>query len=88
MGVHYLEIHCGLDEQAHGLCSLAELQTIRDYLSIPLAVAGGINETTIQQVQNAGADVVAIGGAIYKARSPGEAAKRLREKIASPAAIA
>lgn len=77
-----------MDEQAHGLCSLAELQTIRDYLSIPLAVAGGINETTIQQVQNAGADVVAIGGAIYKASSPGEAAKRLREKIASPAAIA
>ncbi len=45
-------------------------------------MAGGINESTIEQVQNSGADVVAVGGAIYKAASPGEAGKRLREKIA------
>jgi 3-hexulose-6-phosphate synthase len=50
--------------------------------------AQGINGITIQQVQNAGADVVAVGGAIYKANSPSEAAKRLREKIVFPAAIA
>lgn len=87
MGADYLEIHCGLDEQAQGLCSLAELQTIRNEISIPLSVAGGINETTIQQVQAAGVEVVAVGGAIYKAASPGEAAKRLKEKIAVAVAV-
>lgn len=83
LGVNYIELHCGLDEQARGLCSLEQIKTIRDKTSIPLSVAGGIKEDTIQQVEAAGADVVAVGAAIYGAKSPGEAARRLREKIAS-----
>jgi 3-hexulose-6-phosphate synthase len=83
MGVNYLEIHCGLDEQAHGLCSLNELKTIREMVKIPLSIAGGIKEDTIQQVEAAGADVAAVGAAIYGAKSPKEAARRIREKIAS-----
>lgn len=82
LGVSYLELHCGLDEQAHGLCTLNELKTIREMVSIPLSAAGGINENTIQQVEAAGADVAAVGAAIYGALSPKEAARRLREKIA------
>lgn len=81
LGVTYLELHCGLDEQAHGLCSLSELQSLRDVIKIPLSVAGGINENSIQQVEAAGANMVAVGAAIYAAKSPGEAARRLREKI-------
>ncbi|MFB2893514.1 hypothetical protein ACE1CI_11430 [Aerosakkonemataceae cyanobacterium BLCC-F50] len=50
-------------------------------------MAGGINESTIEQVQNLGADVVAVGGAIYKATSLGEAAKLLRKKIAVKIAV-
>lgn len=81
LGVNYLELHFGLDEQAHGVFNLSEIQSIRDEIKIPLSVAGGIKEDTIQQVEAAGADMVAVGGAIYKAHSPGEAARRLREKI-------
>lgn len=81
LGVNYLELHCGLDEQAHGLCTLNELKAIREIVSIPLCAAGGINENTIQQVEAAGADVAAVGAAIYAAPSPKEAARRLHEKI-------
>lgn len=81
IGVNFIELHCGLDQQAHGLCSLSELKTIREVLQIPVAVAGGINETSIQQVEAAGAAIVAVGAAIYSAKSPREAALRLREKI-------
>lgn len=87
LGVNYLEIHSGLDEQAQGLSPLNAIQAIRNAVKIPLSVAGGIKEDTIQQVQSAGADMVAVGAAIYKAQSPGEAARRLREKITSEVAI-
>ena len=80
--VNYLELLCGLDEQDDSLCSLSEIQTLRDIVKIRLSISG-IKEDTIQQVEAAGADVVAVGAAIYGAKSPGEAARRLREKIAS-----
>lgn len=82
MGVHYLEMHWGLDEQSHHHWDFSELTTLRDTIKIPFAVAGGVNETTIGQVQATGAEIVAIGGAIYHAASPKEAARRLRDKLA------
>jgi 3-hexulose-6-phosphate synthase len=87
LGINYLEIHSGLDEQAQGLSPLNAIQAIRNAVKIPLSVAGGIKEETIQQVQAAGADMVAVGAAIYKAQFPGEAARRLREKITSEVAV-
>lgn len=83
LGVNFLELHCGLDEQAHGLCTLNELKVIRELISIPLIAAGGINNNTIQQVEAAGADVAAVGAAIYNAPSPKDAARHLQEKIAA-----
>ncbi|MBD2777780.1 3-hexulose-6-phosphate synthase [Iningainema tapete] len=84
LGVNYLELHTGLDEQAHGGVSrLDELQTLRGMVKIPLSAAGGIKEDTIQQVEAAGAQIAAVGAAIYAAKSPKEAARRIREKITS-----
>ncbi|MBG1270924.1 3-hexulose-6-phosphate synthase [Nostoc sp. WHI] len=85
LGVNYLELHCGLDEQAHHLCAstVDDLTAIRSAVSISLSAAGGINEKTIQEVEAAGADVAAVGAAIYSAKSPAEAARILREKINS-----
>jgi 3-hexulose-6-phosphate synthase len=82
LGVHYLEIHSGLDEQAHGtFASSDKIQALRELVKIPLSVAGGINENTIEQIQAAGANIAAIGGAIYNAKSPVDAVRHLRELI-------
>jgi len=83
LGVTFVELHCGLDEQARGLCSLSELQSFGDQVSLSFSVAGGINQTTIQQVEAAGADTVAVGAAIYAATSPAAATRQLREKLSS-----
>ena len=83
LGIQSLEMHWGLDEQSHHHWDFSELQSIRDTVGISFAVAGGINETTIQQVQSIGADIVAVGGAIYNAPSPREAARQLREKLST-----
>jgi 3-hexulose-6-phosphate synthase len=60
---------------------LSELQAFSNSVKIRFSVAGGINEHTILQVEAAGANTVAIGAAIYASSSPGEVARRLREKI-------
>ncbi len=81
MGVNYIEIHCGLDQQAAGSCSWTKFQAIKDLVNIPLAVAGGINVDTIQQVEAAGAAIAAVGGAIYHASSPANAARQIKAKL-------
>jgi 3-hexulose-6-phosphate synthase len=83
MGVNYLELHCGLDDQARHLCAstVDTLNSLRNVTSIALSAAGGINENTIQQVESAGADIAAVGAAIYSSSSPQEAARRIRKKM-------
>ncbi|MBW4473904.1 MAG: orotidine 5'-phosphate decarboxylase [Stenomitos rutilans HA7619-LM2] len=83
LGVNYLEVHCGLDDQAQHLCAstVDALTSLREATSLALSAAGGINETTIGQVAASGADVAAVGAAIYAAKSPGEAARRIREQL-------
>jgi 3-hexulose-6-phosphate synthase len=87
LGVSFVELHSGLDEQALGRSGLSELQSFSNSVKIPFSVAGGINENTILQVEAAGANTVAIGAAIYASSSPGEVARRLRDKIATVSSV-
>jgi 3-hexulose-6-phosphate synthase len=48
---------------------------------IPFSIAGGINTERIEGVESAGATIAVAGAAIYGAKNPEVAAKRLREKI-------
>jgi 3-hexulose-6-phosphate synthase len=81
LGVSFVELHSGLDEQALGVSGLSGLESFKSNVAIPFSVAGGINENTILQVAAAGANTVAVGAAIYANSAPGEVARRLREKI-------
>ena len=83
MKVNFIEVHCGLDQQAEGLCSWATFQKIQNQVQIPLAVAGGISVDTIKQVETGGAAIAAVGGAIYNAISPKNAAYEIRAKLAA-----
>lgn len=50
---------------------------IKQAVTIPVVAIGGINEDNIQQVLNAGADMVAVASAILKQMDISEATKRL-----------
>lgn len=50
---------------------------IKQAVTIPVVAIGGINEDNIQQVLNAGADMVAVASAILKQMDIAEAIKRL-----------
>lgn len=81
LGAKFVEMHAGLDEQAKPGYNLNVLLSAGEEARVPFSVAGGVNLSTIEAVQRAGADVAVAGGAIYSAADPELAAKELRAAI-------
>ncbi|WP_263411572.1 3-hexulose-6-phosphate synthase [Terriglobus tenax] len=81
LGVSWVELHAGLDEQAQAGYSIDNLLAAGRDASIPFSVAGGINLDRIGAVEKAGATIAVAGAAIYGAADPAAAAKALRAKI-------
>ncbi len=82
LGAQIVGVHTGLDAQAAGQTPFEDLQAIADLgLDVRVSVAGGIKPATVQQVVEAGADIIVVGAAIYGAPSPAEAAREIRELV-------
>jgi 3-hexulose-6-phosphate synthase len=81
LGAKFVEFHAGLDEQAQPGYDLSGLLNAGEEARVPFSVAGGVNASTIQAVQRAGADVAVAGSAIYSAADPALAAKELKAAI-------
>jgi len=67
MGASYIGIHIAIDEQMQGKTPWDTLRAVAQAVSIPIAVAGGINSETAPLAIEAGASIVVVGGAITKA---------------------
>jgi len=81
LGVSWVELHAGLDEQAQAGYSIEKLLEVGRNSHVPFSVAGGINAERIEGVESAGASIAVAGAAIYGAKEPAAAAKGLRNKI-------
>ena len=82
LGAQIMGIHTGLDAQAAGHTPFGDLNDIaRLGLGVRISVAGGIKQATVQQVVEAGANIIVVGAAIYGAPSPAEAAREIRELV-------
>lgn len=81
LGVSWVELHAGLDEQAQPGYSIEKLLEVGRKAHVPFSVAGGVNAERIGGVESAGATIAVAGAAIYGAKDPAAAAKNLREKI-------
>jgi 3-hexulose-6-phosphate synthase len=80
LGAHIIGVHTGLDAQAAGQTPFADLQAVAKLgLPVRISVAGGIKQSTVQQVAQAGANIVVVGAAIYGAASPADAAREICE---------
>lgn len=88
LGVDYLCIHIGIDEQMKGETPLTTLKQISEKIHIPLAVAGGINSETVVDVLKSGAGIVIVGGAITKAKDVTTATSQIKKAIISQKSIA
>ncbi|ASI98098.1 bifunctional 3-hexulose-6-phosphate synthase/6-phospho-3-hexuloisomerase [Thermococcus celer] len=77
MGVHYILVHTGIDEQVQGKSPLEDLGKVVNSVNVPVAVAGGLNLETIPKVIELGATIVIVGGAITKAKDPEEVTRKI-----------
>jgi 3-hexulose-6-phosphate synthase / 6-phospho-3-hexuloisomerase len=81
IGVDYLCIHVGIDEQMIGKKPIDTLRKIVKKTKIPIAVAGGINSETAAEMVKAGASIIIVGGAITKAKDVKQATAVIKKAI-------
>ncbi|MDN3595076.1 3-hexulose-6-phosphate synthase [Zunongwangia endophytica] len=81
LGVEFVELHAGLDEQAKPGYSIDVLVEEASRAGVPVSIAGGVNIDSIKKVKESGAVVAVAGGAIYGAEDPAAAAKALKEAL-------
>jgi len=82
LGVDYIGIHCSIDDQMAARNPFSELKDIAKHLSIPIAVAGGINSETVSDAVKSGASIVIVGGAINKSRDAKKATEEIMRSMA------
>ncbi len=84
MGVDEIGVHAAIDEQMSGTTDpFARLRAVREAVSVPVSIAGGIHSETAVEAMNAGADIVIVGGAITKAKDPKQATEQLLTVLAT-----
>jgi len=87
LGVDYLCIHVGIDEQMHGKNPHRVLSSLVKQTNIPIAVAGGLNSETVADMIRIGACIVIVGGAITKAKNVTEAVKTIKNAMTQKKSI-
>lgn len=80
-GAAYISVHTAIDDQMHGKTPFDILHRISDKVSMPVAVAGGINSENVVDAVNAGASIVIVGGYITKSKDPRAAAESIKRAI-------
>ena len=81
LGVDYIGVHTGVDEQAGGADPLAALAQVRATVEIPVVVAGGISLDTIEAILALEPAIVVVGSHITGADDPLAAACAFRAAI-------
>jgi 3-hexulose-6-phosphate synthase/6-phospho-3-hexuloisomerase len=81
MGAHHVSIHCPIDAQMQGQAPWADLAAVRQAVTCPIAVAGGLNSETAADAVAAGAEIIIVGGAITKATDAAAAARAVRRAL-------
>ena len=85
--VDYLCAHTGIDQQMVGMHSLDLLIQLSGEVSMPLAVAGGLEAEDAAEAVTRGADIIIIGGSIVRSADVAGSTRRIREAIDQPVEI-
>ncbi len=83
MGTAFLCVHTSIDMQMQGKLPFNDLKAVASEVSIPIAVAGGVNSETAADAIKAGASIVIVGGAITKSADAKAATETIKKAIAT-----
>jgi len=83
MGIDIINIHVGLDQQVLGFKPVDLVRDVSKAVSskVLVSAAGGLNSETAVQAWEAGADIIIVGGSLYKATSPEESARKIVQSL-------
>jgi 3-hexulose-6-phosphate synthase/6-phospho-3-hexuloisomerase len=81
LGVDYICVHVGIDQQMTGRDTIAFLKEIVKEVTIPVAAAGGIDALSGEEAIASGASIVIVGGSVTRSADVTGAARRIREAI-------
>jgi len=83
LGVDYICVHIGVDQQMIGKDPIEALRKVCSAVSVPVAVAGGLNSESCVDALEAGATIIIVGGAIIKAKDVTKAARTIKSAMLS-----
>lgn len=82
IGVHVLAVHTGADQQAAGRTPLDDLKVMKKVAKkAKIAVAGGINSSTIENYVKLDPDIIIVGSGITRAENPTDEVKKIKEAM-------
>ena len=81
LGVDYLCVHVGIDEQMAGGTPFGTVRKVSEASSLPVAAAGGINSETAAEAVRSGASIVIVGGAVTKAPNVAESTRLIKKAM-------
>jgi len=82
LGVDYINLHTGIDQQMMGEDPLQFLKSLK--INVPIAVAGGLDAQSCADAVISGASIVIVGGNIVRSSNVTASAKAIRESIDNP----
>ncbi len=82
MGIDYINIHAGIDQQMTGDDPVKDLKKFK--VNVPVAVAGGLDAKSAAKAVVSGARIVIVGGNIVRSSNVTAAAKAIRHSIDVP----
>jgi len=84
MGVDIICAHAGIDQQMVGRTSVDLVRELRGKVSVPVAVAGGLDAESAAEAVAAGAGIVIVGGSIVRSGDVAASARKIRKAIDRP----
>ena len=84
LGVDYINVHAGIDQQMMGQDSLSIMKEVVNEVSIPVAIAGGLDAQSCAEAVVAGASIVIVGGNIVRSSDVTASARDIRSSVDSP----
>jgi 3-hexulose-6-phosphate synthase/6-phospho-3-hexuloisomerase len=87
LGIDIIVAHVGIDQQMVGKSSIDLLSLLAGNLSVPVAVAGGLDCGTAAEAVRSGGDIVIVGGWITRSADVKSSTALIRASIDSPGGV-
>ncbi|MBN1167298.1 MAG: orotidine 5'-phosphate decarboxylase [Methanospirillaceae archaeon] len=84
MGVHIINAHTGIDQQMTGIDPLSLVRDLCGLVTIPVAVAGGLDVSLAAEAVRAGSSVIIVGGSIVRSADVVGLTRQIKAAIDDP----